>query len=519
LRRFIPNFAEIVKLIIGMLKKNNKVKWMAEAKALFARIKKVINKVPILASPDYLKDFLILSFAFKHTVATILLQKNEEGFKQPIAFFSKSLRDAELRYDIIEKQAYAMVKALKAFRTYVLHSKVIAYVPTSSVKDILVQPDSDGKRGRWLAKIQEFDLEVKPTKLVKGQGMAKLLAESNFRALGINNLEGYEGHGDVNEPDDQIAISRIEEKFSFSDWYKDIVSYLLTLKCPSDLPPAKARTLKLHAVKYCISESQLYWKDPLGFLLVCLVESETEGVINEFHEGVCGGHHAWRETTYKILREGYYWPKLFSDVNVKVRACNPCQLFAGKQKLPALPLVPVKTEAPFQQWGLDFIGKINPHSSAQHKWILTATNYFTKWVEAIPTRKATDSVVIDFLEESILSIFGCPRKIVTDNAQAFKSMAMVSFCQKYNIILGHSTAYYPQGNGLAESSNKSLITIIKKVLSNNKRSWHVHLRYALWANRIGTKKSIGISPFQMVYGTDASITYKSGPPCNEALAR
>jgi len=230
----------------------------------------------------------------------------------------------------MEKQVYAMVKALKDFRTCVLHSKVIAYMPTSSVKDILVHPDSDGKRVRWLAKIQEFDLEVKPTKLVKGQGLAKLLAKSNFRALRMNNLQGYEGCGNVNEPDDQIAITRIEEKFSLSDWYKDIVSYLLTLKFPSDLSPAKARTLKLHAMKYCISESQLYWKDPLGFLLVCLLESETKGVINKFHEGVCGGNQTWRAIAYKIQREGYYWPKLFSDVNTKVRACNPCQLFASK---------------------------------------------------------------------------------------------------------------------------------------------------------------------------------------------
>jgi hypothetical protein len=69
---------------------------------------------------------------------TVLLQKNEEGFEQPITLFSKSLRDVELRYGIMEKQAYTMVKVLKAFRTYVLHSKVIAYVPTSSVKDIMV---------------------------------------------------------------------------------------------------------------------------------------------------------------------------------------------------------------------------------------------------------------------------------------------------------------------------------------------------------------------------------------------
>jgi hypothetical protein len=107
-----------------------------------------------------------------------------------------------------------------------------------------------------------------------------------------------------------------------------------------------------------------------------------------------------------------------------------------------------------------------------------------------------------FLEENILSRFDCPRKIVTDNAQDFKSMVMLSFFQKYNIVLGNSIAYYPQGNGLVESSNKSLITIIKKVLTENKKAWHVHLKYALWANRISTKKSIGISPFQMVYGID-----------------
>jgi hypothetical protein len=327
----------------------------------------------------------------------------------------------------------------------------------------------------------------------------------------MNSVQDEEEWIDINEIDDQIIEGKIEDKFITYDWYKDIVTYLLTLKCPEGFSASKARTLKLHAVKYCISDKKLYWKDPLGFLLVCLVESETEEVTNQFHEGVCGGHHAWRATAYKILRAGYYWPKLFPDVNAKVRTCNPCQFFAGKQKLPAMPLVPIKVEAPFQQWGLDFIGEINPHSSAHHRWILTATDYFTKWVEAIPTRKATDSMVIEFLEENILARFGCPRKIVTDNAQAFNSMAMISFCQKYNIVLGHSTAYYPQGNGLAESLNKSLINIIKKVLKDNKKSWHLHLKYALWANRIGTKKSIGTSPFQMVYGTDVVL------PINLAL--
>jgi hypothetical protein len=103
------------------------------------------------------------------------------------------LKDAEMRYDIMEKQAYDLVKSLKDFRIYVLHSKIIAYVPSASVKDILIYPDIDGNRRKWIAKIMEFNQEIKPIKMVKGQGLAKLLDESNFKALGVNfmniNLE------------------------------------------------------------------------------------------------------------------------------------------------------------------------------------------------------------------------------------------------------------------------------------------------------------------------------------------
>ena len=185
-----------------------------------------------------------------------------------------------------------MVKALKDFRTYVLHSKIISYVPKNAIKDILVHPDSDGRRGRWLVKIQEFDLEVKPTKIVKGQGLARLLTESNFRALGINNFESLDSILDTKKINDQAPIIQIEDKFSSPTWYHDIVTYLLTLQCPNNTTPSNARNLKLHVIKYCIMDGKLYWKDPLGFLLCFLIEFETEGVIDEFHEGVCGGHHA-----------------------------------------------------------------------------------------------------------------------------------------------------------------------------------------------------------------------------------
>ena len=166
----------------------------------------------------------------------------------------------------------------------------------------------------------------------------------------------------------------------------------------------------------------------------------------------------------------------------------------------------------FQQWGLDFIGEIHPSSSSQHKWVLTATNYFTRWIEGIPSRQATNFVIIPFLENIILSRFGWPQNIITDNAADFKSKKMVYFCNRYQITLGHPTAYYPQGNGLAESSNKSPVNIIKKLLEGNKKTWNKNLVNALWAYILTTKKSIGTSPYQLVYGMDVVFPSSLGVP-------
>jgi len=125
--------------------------------------------------------------------------------------------------------------------------------------------------------------------------------------------------------------------------------------------------------------------------------------------------------------------------------------------------------------------------------------------EAIPTKKATDKVVMDFLENNIITRFGAPSKITIDNAKAFSSAEFTSFCFKYGIILSHSSNYYPQGNGLAESSNKNLMTILKKTIGNNKKSWDGKIKYALWDNRITKKSETEKTPFELVYGLTVSL--------------
>jgi hypothetical protein len=208
-----------------MLKKANKVKWTVESRESFIQIKKELIEAPVLIIPDYSKDFLIFSFASFDTVDIVLLQKNDVGLEKNISFFSKALRDAEVRYEIMEKKAYALVKSLKDFRVYVLHSKIIAYVPSATMKDILIQPDIDKRRRKWIDRILEFDLEIKPPNIVKGQDLSKILVESNCKYLEVNFIntcsENQQAKVFDKSPRDAPPLAECA-------WYKDII-YILQI--------------------------------------------------------------------------------------------------------------------------------------------------------------------------------------------------------------------------------------------------------------------------------------------------
>ena len=202
-------------------------------------------------------------------MAIVLLQKDEQGAKKPIAFFSRALRDAPLKYPIMEKQAYALVKAIKDFRVYILYSHVIAYIPHAAVKDIFTQEGLEGKRGKWIANILEYDIEIKQTKMIKGQGLAKLMSKTNFQALEINQLD--------NEP--ELATPQISEIFLQSPWYADICFVLLNLCAPPGLSRTKKRFLKMKALKFCVIDGALFWRNHEGILLNCLIMNETNNVM------------------------------------------------------------------------------------------------------------------------------------------------------------------------------------------------------------------------------------------------
>eukprot|EP00253_Pinus_taeda_P008408 PITA_08408 len=412
-KRFVADFSQIILPLQNMIKKNSVFKWGSPEKEAFELIKQSIINAPALNTPNFSNHFTLYTIASDCSYAAVLTQINDHNLEAPISFYSSNLQGAELKYSEVEKQAFAVYKAVKHYRPFLLKAHTKVLVPFSSVRQLLIQRELGEQRDNWVTALQEYDLEIKLAKIVRGQGFCRLLA-------GASNIP-ESSDTDQSETINQISIIDSESQQNY-----DFV------------------------------------------LLRCLEKQEAQRVLQELHDGPAGGHFGADTTAHKVILAGYYWPTLFRDAHEYVRKCQNCQTSSGRQKKSAFPLQPDNIEQPFEQWGLDIIGEITPNSSKQHK-------------------------------------FGVPNALVFDNASYFSGNAMFDFTIKRGFKLKYSANYYPQGNGLAESTNKNLIKIIKRTIEQNHKSWHKSLIFALWVDRITQKASIGSSPFKLVYGKEAIL--------------
>ena len=199
------------------------------------------------------------------------------------------------------------------------------------------------------------------------------------------------------------------------------------------------------------------------------------------------------------------------DATNYTRKCDRCQRLALILKSPVQDLISISKPWPFAEWGIDIVGPL-PTAPAQNKLLSVATDYFSKWIEDEAFSSIKDRDVTQFIWKNIVCRFGIPRSIVFDNGPQFDSRVYRNFCQELKIKNLYSTPRYPQSNGLAEASNKTLLTGLKKRLDLAKGKCVDELPGVLWAYRTTTRKPTGISPFTIMYGMEAIILTEIGMP-------
>jgi len=227
---------------------------------------------------------------------------------------------------------------------------------------------------------------------------------------------------------------------------------------------------------------------------------EAGEMLKEVHVGECGEHQGKKKLYRCILQIGYYWPTIKRDIAEFVKKCHSYQVQANLIHTHPQSLHSMDTPWPFHIWGLNLIGLVNPPSHG-YIWILIATEYFTKWAEAIQLRKATRGVVANFIKENIIVQFGVPHRIISDNGTPFVNREVGKKLEFYRV---KHTGHRPitcKGIG-RQKKKKILIKIISKMNQEYSGGWATHLPDALWAYRSSPKSATGFSPFSLVYRTE-----------------
>ncbi|XP_012839468.1 PREDICTED: uncharacterized protein LOC105959853 [Erythranthe guttata] len=313
-------------------------------------------------------------------------------------------------------------------------------------------------------------------------------------------------HGEIEEDETRVVyVFEIEKE----DWRQSFVDYLKYEKLPND--PHQRVDIRRRAARFIYYKDTLYRRSFDGVFLRCLGDDEAIQAIEEAHSGICGAHQSGPKLHFRIKRMGYYWLSMVKDCMEYAQKCQPCQFHANFSHQPPEPLHPTVASWPFDAWGLDVVGPMTK-SSAGHLYILAATDYFSKWAEAVPLREVKKENVADFIRINIIYHYEVPRYVITDNGNPFCNGVIVKICEKFGFKQRKSSMYNVAANGLAEAFNKTLCNLLKKVIAKSKRDWHERMGEALWAYRTTYRTPTQATPYVLVYGVEAVLPLEKQIP-------
>jgi transposase InsO family protein len=176
-------------------------------------------------------------------------------------------------------------------------------------------------------------------------------------------------------------------------------------------------------------------------------DHERPDILWECHSGVAGGHIGRKETARNILQEGLWWPTMFKDAKEYAQACDVCQRVGKPSHRDEFPLHPIHALQDFEKWVVDFIGLINPPAKhSKERYIITTTDYLTRWDEAEVVRDCSTTTTTWFIFENVITRFGCPRSLTSDQGAHFLSETIATLTREFFIQHHKSSPYHPQAN-------------------------------------------------------------------------
>lgn len=354
-----------------------------------------------------------------------------------------------------------MVQAIKHWRHYLVHREFILFTDHDALRHLDSQAKVSSRHAGWISYLQQFTFSIRHQ-----SGKTNRVADALSRRHGLlttmhTSVVGFASLPELYESDPFFSRIFFEAKGGRNDDYSIQDGFLF-------------RGLRL-----CIPDSSLRLQ-----------------IITELHnEG-----HVGRDRTLQLVTTSYFWPTLRRDVERFVERCRICQQAKGRATNAGLYLpLPIPTQ-PWTDVSMDFVLGL-PRIQRGFDSIFVVVDRFSKMAHFIACKKTTDAVsVANLFFRDIYRLHGLPSSIVSDRDTRFLSHFWRSLWKLLGTTLDMSTAYHPQSDGQTEVTNRSLGNLLRCLVGDNVKSWDSKLGQAEFAHNHAVNRSLGFSPFHVVYG-------------------
>ena len=226
-----------------------------------------------------------------------------------------------------------------------------------------------------------------------------------------------------------------------------------------------------------------------------LPRSSRRNVIDRAHKEV--GHMAvWK--TLERITEAYVWQGIRRDVRDRLKQCSVCLRHGRRKDHVQMGEMPLASN-PMQIIGMDLIGPFT-ESPAGNRYVFTMIDHCTGWAEAFPLKDKTNRSVWEAFTNLFLPRHGVPEVIISDNGGEFTAIEWERYLQQLGVDHRHTTPVHPQSNGRTERFNRTLKSMLEKLVNNNTATWEDRLGDALLAYRTSVSTVHGHTPFYLMYG-------------------
>ncbi|TYK23464.1 putative retroelement pol polyprotein [Cucumis melo var. makuwa] len=450
-RRFVRNYGTIATPLTQLLKKGG-FNWTEEATLAFNRLKSAMMSLPVLALPDFTKQFEIEADASGYGVGVVLVQD-----KRPVAYYSHMLALRDRSRPVYERELMADVLAVQRWRPYLLIGKFRVKTDQKALKFLLDQRIIQPQYQKWIAKLLGYSFEV-----VYKPGVENRAAD---------------------------ALSRKPEEIEQGE--------------------------ELEVNDYSLRKGLLMYKNRL----VILKQSSLIPVIlDTFHNSAFGGHSGFLRT-YKRIAAELYWEGMKADIKKHCEECLTCQRSKTLALSPAGLLVPLEIpQAIWSDISMDFVEGLPKSSGCEV--ILVVVDRLSKYGHFLPLKHPyTAKLVAELFVKEIVRLHGFPLSIVSDRDKVFLCQFWTELFRLSGTKLNKSTAYHPQSDGQTEVANRGVKTYLRCFCNEKPKKWTKWLPWTEYWSNTTFQRSIGMTPFQVVYGRHPPtiLSYGSSPSKNSTV--